>query len=125
VRPERAADHLPPSSAKGKEQNYTSTPLWATTGPVTGLLLHTYKYVQTEALEDSAGVCISILDNTIIQFNFNDSPLSSYTVLYLLVQTFRGTFAASIFRVDEFCLCCWFCKLYIILKFVIIQKTLI
>jgi len=35
----RDADHSPPSSAEVlEEQSYTSTPLWATTGPVTGLL---------------------------------------------------------------------------------------
>jgi len=39
VRPERAADHSPPSSA----EVYTSTPLWPTTGPVTGLL-YLYQY---------------------------------------------------------------------------------
>ena len=39
VRPGRAADHSPPSSAEVlQEQSYTSTPLWATTGPLTGLL---------------------------------------------------------------------------------------
>jgi hypothetical protein len=39
MRPARAADHSPPSSAKVLEElSYTSTPLWATTGPVTGLL---------------------------------------------------------------------------------------
>jgi len=33
-----AADHSPPSSAEVLEEYiYTSTPLWATTGPVTGL----------------------------------------------------------------------------------------
>jgi hypothetical protein len=39
VRPGRAADYSPPSSAEALEEySYTSTPLWATTGPVTGLL---------------------------------------------------------------------------------------
>jgi hypothetical protein len=39
VRPERAADDSPRSRAEVLEdQSYTSTPLWATTGPVTGLL---------------------------------------------------------------------------------------
>jgi len=41
----RAADHSPPSSAEVLEdKSYTSTPLWATTGPVTGLL---YLYLLT------------------------------------------------------------------------------
>jgi len=35
VRRGRAADHSPPSSTEVLD---TSTPLWATTGPVTGLL---------------------------------------------------------------------------------------
>jgi len=35
----RVADHTPPSSVEVlEEQSYTFTPLWATTGPVTGLL---------------------------------------------------------------------------------------
>ena len=39
VRPGRATDHSPPSSAEVLEEySYTSTPLWATTGPLTGLL---------------------------------------------------------------------------------------
>jgi hypothetical protein len=39
VRLVRAADHSPPSSAEVlEEQNYTSTPPWATTGLVMGLL---------------------------------------------------------------------------------------
>ena len=39
MRPGRAADPSPPSSAKVLEEySYTSTPFWATTGPVTGLL---------------------------------------------------------------------------------------
>ena len=39
VRPGRAANHSPPSSAEVlKEWSYNSTPLWATTGSVTGLL---------------------------------------------------------------------------------------
>ena len=44
VRPGRAADHSPPSSTEVLEEySYTSTPLWGTTGPVTGLLyLFTY-----------------------------------------------------------------------------------
>ena len=38
MRPGRAADHSPPSGAEVLEEySYTSTPLWATTGPVTGL----------------------------------------------------------------------------------------
>ena len=45
VRPGRAADHAPPSSAEYLEEySYTSTPppLWVTTGPVTGLLYLTH-----------------------------------------------------------------------------------
>jgi hypothetical protein len=43
VRPGRDADHSPPSSAEVLEEySYTSTPLWATTGPVTELL---YLYI--------------------------------------------------------------------------------
>jgi hypothetical protein len=39
VRPGRAANHSPPSSTEVLEEySYTSTPLWATTGPVNGLL---------------------------------------------------------------------------------------
>jgi hypothetical protein len=39
VRPGRAADHSPPSSAEVLEEwRNTSIPLWATTGPVTGLI---------------------------------------------------------------------------------------
>ena len=39
VWPGCAADHSPPSSAVVLEvYSYTSTPIWATTGPVTGLL---------------------------------------------------------------------------------------
>ena len=39
-RPRRDADPSPPSSAEVlQEWSYNSTPLWATTGPVTGLLL--------------------------------------------------------------------------------------
>ena len=39
VRPGRAADHSLPSSAEVLEEySYISIPLWATTGPVTGLL---------------------------------------------------------------------------------------
>jgi hypothetical protein len=42
VRPGRAADHTPPSSVEVlEEQSYTSTRLWDTNGPVTGLLYHT------------------------------------------------------------------------------------
>ena len=45
VRPERAADHSSPSSAEVlEEQSYTSSALWATTGPVTGLLYLTRYY---------------------------------------------------------------------------------
>jgi hypothetical protein len=41
VLPGRAADHSTPSSAEVLEkQSCTSTPFWATTGPVTGLLYH-------------------------------------------------------------------------------------
>jgi hypothetical protein len=39
-----AADHSPPSSAMVMKESYTSTLLWATTGPVTGLLYFT-RYV--------------------------------------------------------------------------------
>jgi len=47
VRPGHAADHSPPSRAEVLEEySYTSTPLWATTGPVTGLL-YLYLYVGT------------------------------------------------------------------------------
>jgi hypothetical protein len=43
VRPGRAADHSPPSSAEVlEEQSYTSIPRWATTGPVTEILYFTY-----------------------------------------------------------------------------------
>jgi hypothetical protein len=39
VRPGRAADHSPPSSAEILEEySYASTHFWATTGPVTALL---------------------------------------------------------------------------------------
>ena len=39
VRPGRDADHSTPSSAEVlKEWSYTSTPLWVTNGPATGLL---------------------------------------------------------------------------------------
>jgi hypothetical protein len=39
VRPGRDANPSPPSSAEVLEElSYTFTPLWATTGPVTGLL---------------------------------------------------------------------------------------
>jgi hypothetical protein len=42
VRPGRAADHSSHSSAEVlKAYSYTSTPLWVTTGPVTGLLYFT------------------------------------------------------------------------------------
>jgi len=45
VRPGRAADHSSPSSAEVLEElSYTSTPLWATTGHVTGLL-YLYLYI--------------------------------------------------------------------------------
>jgi hypothetical protein len=45
VRPGRAADHSPPSSAEVfEEQSYNSTPFWATTGSVTGLLYFTLLY---------------------------------------------------------------------------------
>ena len=49
MRPGRAADHSPPSSAEVlQEWSYTSTPLWATTGPVTGLLyLYLYSHVHS------------------------------------------------------------------------------
>jgi len=47
VRPERAADHSPPSSAEVKEEySYTSTHPLGLIGPVTGsiyLYLHRYK----------------------------------------------------------------------------------
>ena len=50
MRPGRAADHSPPSSAEIlEEQSYTSTSLWATTGPVTGLL-YFYLYLSTSSL---------------------------------------------------------------------------
>jgi hypothetical protein len=40
VRPGRDADNSPPSSAEVLEEwSYTSTPLWATTEPVTGVTL--------------------------------------------------------------------------------------
>jgi hypothetical protein len=43
VLPGRDADPSPPSSAVVLEEwSYTSTPLWATTGPVTGLLYRVY-----------------------------------------------------------------------------------
>jgi hypothetical protein len=45
VRPGRAAVHSPHSSAEVLEEySYTSTPLWATTGPVTALLYLTCYY---------------------------------------------------------------------------------
>jgi hypothetical protein len=48
VRPGRAADRSPPSSAKVfEEQSYTSTPLRATMGPVTGLPHFTITYSTT------------------------------------------------------------------------------
>jgi hypothetical protein len=50
-RPGRAADHLPPSSADVLEEySYTSTPLWATTEPVMGLL---YLYRNNNTRSDS------------------------------------------------------------------------
>jgi hypothetical protein len=45
VRPGRAADHSPPSSAEVLEEwSYTSTPVWAKTGCVTGLHYFTLLY---------------------------------------------------------------------------------
>jgi len=46
VRPGRAADHSPPSSAADmEEQSYTSTHPLGHTGPVTGKLIYIYIYI--------------------------------------------------------------------------------
>ena len=60
MRPGRAADHSHPSSAEVlEEQSYTSTPLWATTGPVMGLL-----YLFTLALCEAQYLCRLPTQNT-------------------------------------------------------------
>jgi len=60
VRPGSAADYSPPSSAKVlKEWSYTSTPVWATNGPVTGLLYLYRKYekYRKDAERINAEIC--------------------------------------------------------------------
>ena len=49
MRPGRAAGHSPPSRAEVfEEQSYTLTPVWATTGPLTGLL-YLYLYLRRDS----------------------------------------------------------------------------
>ena len=61
VRPGRDAGHSPPSSADVLEQySYNSTPLWATTGPVRGLLYLLYLYEAEHVSGDTPPIIRSL-----------------------------------------------------------------
>jgi len=62
VRPGRAADHSPPSSAADmEEQSYTSTHPLGHTGPVTGKLIYIYIYTYIYI-----HICIYIVYSTLL-----------------------------------------------------------
>jgi hypothetical protein len=70
MRPGRDADHSPPSSAEVLEEwSYTSTPFWATTGPITGLLYFNLPsiYVRYFKYFKIAPVSVNVLHNITVQ----------------------------------------------------------
>jgi hypothetical protein len=84
VRPGRAADHSPPSSAEVlEEESYTSTPLWARTGPVTGLLYFILTSGVSQRFYLFSFVCLRIV------FSFAITALTQKKIKVTLVQALR------------------------------------
>ena len=70
VQPGRDADHSPPSSPEVfKEESYTSTPLWAITGPVMGLLYLFYMYMFRAISCSSSGGQIVLIQHLVLSLS--------------------------------------------------------
>ena len=84
VRPGRAADHSPPSSAAVMEEySYTSTHSLGHTGPVTGslYLIYTYIYIYICVCVCVCGVCVCVCTDevqTVVYATFNKAQSAAH-----------------------------------------------